>query len=409
MTQHLCVLPWIHLNLEPSGIVQPCCMMTDQNYIAGDLNKQTIEEIWNGEPLKKLRREMINGENPKACTKCHNAEVATGLSNRIHNNKNFNSKLAEIPIITEEDGTCNKIDLRYWDFRFSNICNYKCRSCGPRFSSTWVPDALKLGYIKEDSEYSRKVLEIKEIDSGTKLDFLERYADTVEIIYFAGGEPLIMDEHYKILDILVAKNRYDVTLKYNTNLSTFTHKKYNVLDYWNKWKNNLQLWPSIDEIGPRAELIRSGTRWDNVEQNLITLVNGKYNVRPGITVGAWNVFRLPEIIQHLTDLGVIVPKHKNFYFNMLINPAHYHLSILSDQHKLDTTRKLTRFVEEYNSKYNTDITQEFAYVFSELSKPTNPLMARKFVFVSKQVDNVRDENIYNVIPELGYIRDTLDR
>lgn len=409
MTKHLCVLPWIHLNLEPSGVVQPCCMMTDQNYIAGDLNTQTIEEIWNGEPLKKLRREMINGENPKACTKCFNAEVATGLSNRIHNNKNFNSKLAEIPIITETDGTCNKIDLKYWDFRFSNICNYKCRSCGPRFSSTWVPDALKLGYIKEDSEYSKKVLEIKEIDSGTKLDFLERYADDVEIIYFAGGEPLIMDEHYKILDILVAKDRYDVTLKYNTNLSTFTHKKYNVLDYWDKWKNNLQLWPSIDEIGSRAELIRSGTRWNNVEQNLITLVDGKYNIRPGITVGAWNVFRLPEIIQHLTDLGVIVPRHKNFYFNMLINPAHYHLSILSDQHKLDTTRKLTRFVDDYNSKYKTDITQEFAYVFSELAKPTNPLMSRKFVFVSKQVDNVRTENIYDTIPELGYLRDTYDR
>jgi len=399
----LCVLPWIHLNIEPSGIVQPCCMMTDQNYIAGDLNTQTIEEIWNDKPLKNLRKEMLAGEAPKACTKCYNAEAATGLSNRIHNNRNFNSKLKSIPIITKEDGHTDDIELRYWDFRFSNICNYKCRSCGPRFSSTWIPDAIKLGYFSE--EEGKKVISITEIDNQSHLDFLEKYVNVVEHIYFAGGEPLIMDEHYKILDMLVAKNRYDVVIKYNTNLSTFKHKKYNVLDYWDKWVPNLQIWPSIDEIGDRAELIRSGTNWNNVEQNLCTLVEHKFNVRPGITVGAWNVFRLPEIIQHLTDIGVIVPKHKNFYFNMLVNPQQYHMQILSDDHKLEIHKKLSKFIDSYNSTYQTNIDHEFSYVMSELQKPHMPLMARKFVYVSDELDRVRNESIYKTIPEIAYLKE----
>jgi MoaA/NifB/PqqE/SkfB family radical SAM enzyme len=379
-------------------------MMTDQNYIAGDLNKQTIEEIWNDEPLRKLRREMLAGGKPDACTKCWRSEDATGLSNRIHNNKNFNSKLAEIPAITDSTGYTDKVDLRYWDFRFSNLCNYKCRSCGPHFSSAWIPDADKLGYLPKEFK-NRKVFHIDGVDDGTNVDFLEKYVDIVEHIYFAGGEPLLMDEHYKILDMLVAKNRFDVIIKYNTNISTFTHKKYNVLDYWDKWGNNLQLWPSIDEVGERAELIRSGTNWKNVEANLKTLVEKKYNVRPGITVGAWNVFRLPEIIQYLTDIGIIQPKHRNFYFNMLLNPSHYHMHILSDAHKAETTIKLKQFIKDYNDKYQTNIYPDFEYVLSELERPHDPIMAKKFVYVSQTVDDVRSENIYSVIPELAYIKD----
>jgi radical SAM protein with 4Fe4S-binding SPASM domain len=404
MTKYLCVLPWIHLNIEPSGSVRPCCMMTDQNYIAGNLNKQTVEEIWNDEPLRKLRREMLAGEKPVACTKCWRSEDATGLSNRVHNNKNFSSKLAEIPVITDSTGYTDKIDLRYWDFRFSNLCNYKCRSCGPHFSSAWIPDADKLGYLPEEFK-NKKVFQVKEVDEGTNVDFLEKYIDIVEHIYFAGGEPLLMDEHYKILDMLVAKNRFDVIIKYNTNISTFTHKKYNVLDYWDKWGQNLQLWPSIDEIGERAELIRSGTNWNNVEANLKTLVEKKYNVRPGITVGAWNVFRLPEIIQYLTDIGIIRPQHRNFYFNMLLNPSHYHMHILSDEHKAEISAKLRKFVKEYNDRYQTNILPDFEYVLSELNVPHDPIMAKKFVYVSQAVDGIRDENIYNVIPELNYIKE----
>ena len=403
MTKHLCVLPWIHLNIEPSGIVQPCCMMTDQNYIAGDLNKQTIEEIWNDTPLTTLRKEMMEGKAPIACTKCYRSEAATGLSNRIHNNRTFSSKIKEIPIITDTDGKTDKIDLKYWDFRFSNICNYKCRSCGPRFSSTWIPDAVKLGYMDKDE--AEKVIQIKEIDSGSQLDFLSKYVDVVEHIYFAGGEPLIMDEHYKILDMLVAKDRYDVVIKYNTNLSTFTHKKYNVLDYWKKWGNNLQIWPSIDEIGDRAELIRSGTNWVNVEKNLKTLAELKFNMRPGITVGAWNVFRLPEIIEHLTEIGVVIPKYKNFYFNMLLNPSHYHMYILSDNHRLEITEKIQKFINEYNTKHGVNVEPEFAYILSELKKPHDRLMARKFVFVSNQLNELRDEDIYKTIPELYYLKE----
>lgn len=404
MSQYLCVLPWIHLNIEPLGSVRPCCMMSDQNYIAGYLDKNTIEEIWNDEPLRKLRRQMLAGEKPVACTKCWRSEAATGLSNRVHNNKNFNKKLEEIPFITDSTGRVEKVDLKYWDFRFSNLCNYKCRSCGPHYSSSWLPDADKLNILPTEFK-DKKVFQINGVDQGTNVEFLRKYVDVVEHIYFAGGEPLLMDEHYAILDMLVEKKRFDVVIKYNTNLSTFTHKKHNVLDYWDQWGQNLQLWPSIDEVERRAELIRSGTNWKNVENNLKIIVEKKYNVRPGITVGAWNVFRLPKILQYLTDIGIIRPKHRNFFCNLILNPSHYNIHILSDEHKEITTEQIKKFALEYNDKYQTNILPDLEYVFSELQRPHNPQMAAKFLKVTEQVDRVRNENLFHVIPELTYLKE----
>jgi radical SAM protein with 4Fe4S-binding SPASM domain len=145
----ICAIPWIHLNLEPNGKVVPCCLTSHYNYFSGDLTTDSIEEIWNSDNMKKLRKEMINGVEPKICATCFDRERITGESGRVYHNREFKSVLKDIPIITETDGTCNKMELKYWDFRFSNLCNLKCRSCGPRYSSAWVPDAKKLGYTDQ--------------------------------------------------------------------------------------------------------------------------------------------------------------------------------------------------------------------------------------------------------------------
>jgi MoaA/NifB/PqqE/SkfB family radical SAM enzyme len=293
--------------------------------------------------------------------------------------------------------------LKYWDFRFSNLCNFKCRSCGPRYSSAWVPDAKKLGYTDQE-----KVWSIENVDQQTNFDFLKEQVQHVQKIYFAGGEPLLMPEHWQTLDMLVANNRFDVKLSYNTNLSSLTYGKKNVLDYWRQWEwGKLEVWPSIDEIGDRAELIRSGTVWTKVEENLKELTKlDNVIIRPGITVGAWNVFRLPEIINHLISIGVVKEKlqHKNFFFNILQHPSHYHVHILPDAFKKQTVKKLTQFIERHNKKYNTDINYLFTHILHELDQPHDAEALKKFHAVTDQVDTLRNENIFEVIPELAILK-----
>jgi len=406
----ICAIPWMHLNFEPNGKVVPCCLTSHHNYFAGDLNTQPIEEIWNSDNMKSLRKQMINGERPKICDTCFNKEDVTGVSGRHYHNRDFPDVLKKIPSITLDDGTCTEMDLKYWDFRFSNLCNFKCRSCGPRYSSAWVPDAKKLGLTDQE-----KVWSIESVENKTNVDFLEDQIDNVKRIYFAGGEPLLMPEHWQILDKLVEKKRFDVKLSYNTNCSVLEYNKKNIINYWSQWAlGKLEVWPSIDEIGPRAELIRSGTVWSKVEENLVELAkHDNIILRPGMTIGAWNVRRLPIIINHLTDLGVIKRhpvihnyiNYNNFFFNLLDHPKHYHVSILPDTYREETIKELEDFILEYNAKYTTDISSIFTQIFHELQKPFDRDAAKKFLYVSSQVDNLRKETIFDVIPELQVIQD----
>jgi radical SAM protein with 4Fe4S-binding SPASM domain len=222
----VCAIPWMHLNFEPNGKVVPCCLTSTFEYFLGDVNHQTVNEIWNSENMKSLRREMIEGKQPEICVKCFSSEKSAGFSGRTRHNREFNHVIDSIPKITDDDGTCHTMDLRYWDFRFSNLCNFKCRSCGPRYSSSWIPDAKKMGFIKDQE----KVWNIQQVGAANNYKFLEEQIHTVEKIYFAGGEPLLMDEHWYILDLLQKYQRYDVRISYNTNLSTLIYKKKNILD-----------------------------------------------------------------------------------------------------------------------------------------------------------------------------------
>lgn len=409
--QTICAVPWMHLNFEPNGKVIPCCLTSVHNYFAGDLTTQSIDEIWNSDNMKTLRKDMVEGREPEVCRKCFERERVTGESGRVYHNRDFPEVLEKIPDITLEDGTCTEMKLLYWDFRFSNLCNFKCRSCGPRYSSAWVPDAKKLGLTDQE-----KVWSIESVDDKTNFDFLKDQIDHVKRIYFAGGEPLLMDEHWHILDMLADKKRFDVKLSYNTNASVLTYGKKNVLDYWRFWEfGKLEIWPSIDEVGERAELIRAGTIWHKVEDNLkqlMTLDNAI--VRPGITVGAWNVNRFPEIIEHLISIGVVRrhPKtdfinYNNFFINLLEHPAHYHVSILPDDFRQETIKKLTKFAEEHNKKYNTNIDSLLTHIIHELQKPWNEAAARRFITVTSQLDAIRNEKTYETIPEMEVVREAV--
>lgn len=400
MSNTICTLPWVHLNIIPRGKVYHCCMTTDYDTFAGDLTQQTIEEVWNSDYMKKIRRQMLAGEKPKACSKCYENEESSGSSARINHNRYFKSKLSEIPVITQSDGHVEKVDLKYWDFRFSNLCNYKCRTCGPEFSSLWLAENNKV----KNTDTKLKVLNIENVDKSTNVDFLKKYVNTVEKVYFAGGEPLLMDEHWQILDMLDESQRYNVIITYNTNLSKLTYQNKNVLDYWVKWGRNVWLWPSIDEIDERAELIRSGTVWNTVEENLKAIAKLDIHVRPSITVSCMNVHRIPEILTRLVDLGVIkkeVENYLNFSLNVVEYSEFFHVRVLPMNRRIEIKQKLEDFIDSYNAKYQVDIRPYFLHLFWHMEKPWSEQLANRFKHFTNDMDKIRNEKTIDVIPEIA--------
>jgi len=143
-----CILPWIHLHAFPDGRAYPCCL-ADYWHPVGDLRKNTMAEVWNQKPLRDMRVNMLEDKSCKECTKCYEQEESGFFSMRNSFSRDFGHHINLVDQ-TKDDGTVEDFKIRYYDVRFSNLCNFRCRSCGPVFSSNWYNDHVKLYNRKPD-------------------------------------------------------------------------------------------------------------------------------------------------------------------------------------------------------------------------------------------------------------------
>ena len=254
-----CMLPWMHLHAFPDGRAYPCCFAQDK-YPVGDLNKNSLEEVFNNDKMKKLRKNMLNGITNKECVKCYDQEKSGFFSLRFSSNKHFGHNIG-LTDATKSDGSVDFV-IKYWDIRFSNLCNFACRCCGRLFSSNWYEDHIK---VTGSPPNHAKIMRVGRTANDIWEQMLEQF-DHVEQFYFAGGEPLIMEEHYRILKELDKRKMYHVRLIYNTNFSRLKFKDLEVLELWNKF-DSVSVGASLDAEGKRGELMRTGTKWDQTVAN----------------------------------------------------------------------------------------------------------------------------------------------
>ena len=130
MSNKICLAPWTHLHTWPNNDVYPCCLAPMESPV-GNLKEQTLEQVWNSQEMKDMRLSMLKGELPlKTCSKCIELESHGQDSLRNFFSNKFD-RHAHLPAKTNPDGSVDDLSIVYWDFRFSNICNMRCRSCGP--------------------------------------------------------------------------------------------------------------------------------------------------------------------------------------------------------------------------------------------------------------------------------------
>ena len=380
----ICALPWTHLASNPDGSILPCCYYYRFKKDFGNIDDGNFDELYNGELFKELRLSLLNGEKPVECTKCFGREALGRGSMRTRYNATDWAKetIREIPKITNEDGSLNEIKIKYWDVRFSNICNMACIMCGSDFSSKW---AAELGLNKET-----KVL--KNFEKSKTYQFIDDNIQDVEEIYFAGGEPLIMDEHYYIMDKLVELGKTNVNLRYNTNMLKMEHKGKSVLDYWKVWKGKLDISPSIDAIGSRAEYIRYGTDWNKVDTNLKTLVDLGFKVEPLVAVGIHNILHLEDLYKYFLSIGI-----RNVGFNMIDN-TQYNILWAPQQLKDDA-------LNIYNTAINNlgnhpGLKTATVEIKSRLEKDADSSLST-FTEAIKKIDKMRKLDFWSTFPELA--------
>ena len=386
-----CIYPWIHLHAYPTGEAYPCCHAEMGVGQVGNCRKNTLAEIWQDQPMAQLRKDMLSETPNAACGRCYEQEASGFFSGRKSANKHHGHHVKKLE--------SNPFEMTYWDIRFSNLCNLKCRSCGHIFSSQWYQDQAKLagGDWKERNT-------VLNYAGRTETDMwaqLEPHLDYVEQIYFAGGEPLLMEEHYRILDELVRRGRFDVRLIYNTNFTHTDLKGRSVFEYWKQF-DSVAVGASLDASGARGEYIRKGTDWSVVEQNRRDMLK----ICPGVdfyispTLSIMNAWHLPDFHREWVEAGLIRAQDLNV--NILQDPAYYRIDIAPIKYKQLLRVKFEEHIEWIKTQGDSlgRATQGFESAVAFMMATDNTHLIDTFWRKTHELDAIRKEQMLAVIPEL---------
>lgn len=401
-----CMLPWVHMHAYPDGRAYPCCL-SDYWHPVGDLRKHTMEEVWNQDPYKKMRKNMLEDKPCKECTRCYEQEQHGAFSMRYDSNRNYGYLINEIDK-TLEDGHYSDFKIRYWDVRFSNLCNFSCRTCGPVFSSNWYNDHVRL-FNKKPDVLGREMARVEYTagDEDSMLDQMLPHIPYLEQVYFAGGEPLIMKEHYFMLEKLIEAGKTNIRLQYNTNFSELAFKDKHVFEYW-KHFSNVSVGASLDASGPRAELMRKGTKWAQVLANREKMINEVPHVDfyVSATISAMNILHVLDFHKEWTNLGLI--QAKDFNINLCQSPDWYRVDIFPTWFKKDI---ITPAYENHIAWLDPQdslrrATNGFRSVVNLMNATDNSHEWNKFKLEVYSLDKLRNENFWDTFPELKQLNES---
>lgn len=387
----ICLMPWIHLYVDTSGNAKACC---NTSITYGNVNNKSIESIWNGESIKKFRKNLLEGKKDKRCSACFKREAVNKSSIRTETLDKYKPYLKWLQK-TSSDGTCKHSKPVYLDIRYSNVCNLKCRTCWHGASSSWFNDAK---FLK--TNFGDKAI-IKATPENEKfIDDLFTLDTELAEVYFAGGEPLMMEEHYSFLDSLLDKNQTSLHLRYNTNLSKLTLKDKRALHYWKHFKK-ITLAVSIDAIGEKAAYIRSGLKWKKFLEN-IELVKEKCPhiiIQIAPTVSNLSILTLCDLHQYFVKNNLT--KINDIYLNILDRPTYYNCKNLSKPVKEKAKENLIAHIYWLNQNNASKLViKEFEAVIDYMTIPSNASDLKEFKKQTEKLDTIRHEDFNSIFPEL---------
>lgn len=323
--------------------------------------------------MRQVRKDMLADQQHPACANCYRQESFGIESFRLSKNNNIaESGLDQLLANTDEDGTLHNFQMQYWDARFSNICNLKCRMCGPGYSHTWAQEENR----KVNGSYI-----ISAHDTDVWTDIIAKYGDLGKLkeVYFAGGEVFFQQEHWLMLDHLRQLGMRDIRLTYVTNLTRLTMNQYNIEDYLTYFTNVLFI-VSMDGVDSVFEYIRTGSNWLKFTNNLETVRKFNINIRFNIVVTIYNILSLHKIFDFIADNGF-----DKYDVTVANSPDYQVIANLPTELKDIATQRLERYPRAkplLNFMMQSPVT-DWATVIANTNK----------------LDDIRGENVLDVVPE----------
>jgi|GEM_PF-1234545 len=395
-----CMMPWVHTHVWPDGRAFPCCMSDDQKPM-GNVKEGGLKKVWNDQAYRDLRLNMLAGKESAECKRCYELEKTADVYTLRHSaNTNF-AKDFDLVEQTAPDGSLPKVTMKYMDIRWSNLCNFKCRSCGPSLSSSWYDDHV----TQWGDPGHPRVLTVN--DTPMFWNEIVPLLDEVEEVYFAGGEALFTEEHYKILEHWINTGRTNLRIRYTTNFSVMSYKHYDLFEMWRKF-SDIRVAASLDDMGARAEYARSGTKWNIIEKNrermLKELPHIYFEITP--TISALNVWSFIDFHRAWVEKGYIHPN--NVRVNLLTHPDYLRVQMLPLELKQEISDRYVAhsnwLCENFPKHEITTILEGISSILNFVMDRHRPELAGSFLKHMEDLDKVRNESLFDVYPELSILK-----
>jgi organic radical activating enzyme len=347
-----CVLPWISLEASPVGTVRPCCLADDEivNNLGKkfDLRSADLKDVQNSNHMRSLRQEFLQGKQPSTCRKCWNEERSGRTSKRMHTLDRLKH------ILTDDVWNVDAKPLMFLDLKLGNICNLKCRICGPWSSSQSAAEEIKWAPREQQKQtFAYKMLQAGNWprQSNQFWSQIDQHIDNIRYIEFTGGEPFLIQEHFDMLQGIVDRGiAGNVEIHYNTNGTQYPEYAAAI---WQHFKT-VEIALSIDDVAERFEYQRSNAIWMDVLKNVAKFKQlrakmSNIQLQCCITVNIFNI----RYLRHVADWA----DYQGFdfvYWNMLHDAPQWSIASLPQLAKqqltayLDNCRPPERFLTEFN-------------------------------------------------------------
>jgi hypothetical protein len=437
LSETFCSIPWNHVSTNPEGTVRACCQILDltgygsSNIIKDDgttlSSNDNINEHRNAPLWKSLRSQFLKGEKPKLCKLCWNEEKNGIGSHRQRTIKIFPNVAARALEKTEDDGTIQPHDfpIEYWDLRFGNNCNLKCRTCSPVSSNSWYNDYIAMSdedslvknfspYIKIEKDSNNKSIIIDTYnwyDNSVMWNNIINDLSHIKRFYFTGGEPTINIKHKELLKIIIDKGlAKNIDLDYNTNVAGIPSDMFNL---WSNFKS-VNLGMSVDGIYEHFEYIRNPGKWSAAERTIrkIDINPSLSNTKAAmsVTVSVMNVLHILDMQWWMKeqDWQRIMP---TLTLHNLYVPHEYNIQNLPEEMKFYITKRYIQFMNDitrcYPENYGFiyEVRTHFTSVLNHMNVKSDVNKWNDFVNLSDRLDKIRNENWKISLPELAILDD----
>ena len=349
MNKTLCPIPWMSQSLRANGDIRVCCqaqhgptggILKDEAGNAYNAKTADLKKVRNSELSKEIRQFMMQGKWHPECIRCQ-TESEAGMNARIDYENDIWVSRGEFDwddllAKTDADGTIreDEINCSFYDVRFGNLCNLKCRMCGPTDSSQWYEDQVKLwGDSYRDSHGKVKLVKNAKGKYEPETDLynwhesdnywvqMDNSIEEIRKLYIVGGEPLLIDRHYEFLQKCVDQGHaQNIIVEYNTNLTNIPQRAW---DIWKHFKQ-VNIGASIDGVGDINYYMRYPSNFDKIYENLVKLsqAEGNFKVWIAATINVFNALHFPEFMEWIIKNKL--PRINDDNFKPIITPHPLH-------------------------------------------------------------------------------------